>query len=724
MIPLPGFARLPVSETIALFVLGWIFCAGVSHRWLGRRSAALGIAVGFLAWNALIAQWGIVLGVTKLYTRTAFLAGPPVLAALLALVFWRHPIQDLRAVGRGLARVLLDPLGAAVTVAIAVILTILGFHTATYPADSWDTYQYHRVISLLYLQEGRLFDLPASYYPINHYPKNAQLVAAWMLGLARWETPARLLPLANVAAMILAVFSALRSWRATPGEAAWMSISVVAAPVVLVNIVRDTGYIDVQVATAFCIGIAVLLDLVARRQPGADSPVAAADPSPPAATATTSRPTFRAFLAGDPVVRSSAVAALSVAQLTGLKANGFLYGGVIGGLALLALFLTRNDATGGEGAPPAPRPAERGSGNLLAARIACLVAFVGACTLLLGAYWLAYNQKYMRNPLYPAIVKIGDRLVFEGRYHASDIMSVDLPKQLERKSASSRFWRSVHTENPVYFVWNTRLGGWGPQFAWLGMWAWALGILVAAARRDTWAFAVLGSCAALFWFMPSNWWARFVIFFIVLSPLGAIVIAETAARWPATRWFRPLLIGAWGGLGLFGFGSGYVGVMEANLRVSTREAASADRRWYMIPQDAFRANYEQDSERELYRWVAANLPRDARVAFHSPLGFPFAAYLFRADYRNTIREVDAGKPEQFKDSADFLVTGVVEPMTAPARALGWVELYRNAVFTVFRRSDYVMPTKPDRLQRAREKPKAPKSAPSPAPPVAAPTSGS
>ena len=263
-------------------------------------------------------------------------------------------------------------------------------------------------------------------------------------------------------------------------------------------------------------------------------------------------------------------------------------------------------------------------------------------------------------------------------------MSVQRPKELEGKTKFQQLERSLKQGSISEFYWKDRLGGWGEQFYLLGLASWILGLLFALVRRQWWWELVLASWAALFVAMPSNWWARYVLFFILGTPLATLQVLRAIPARPWGKSLTTLLLALWGALGLATLGAGASGLSNAVQWRDTKGAARDAGRRYTIPQDAFRAHWTEDRERDLYRWLAGNIPRDATIGHQLHGGFTFAGMMFRPDFRNRVVQIDCNNPATFA-SCDLVAIGWQDWQIAPFRDAGWATPYDNGAFRVMMR---------------------------------------
>ncbi len=613
MKPFPPEVASSVGATLFLFLAAWFGSSLLVRRWLPDSRWSLCFAVAFLAWNTAIILGAEVLSLTGWYSRGLFFA-LPLLAVLVSSLFvairpnfW----ERLRQTWPGWPE---DPLFWSAVFVLASGLIYLGFYTFLYPASAWDTFQYHRPISLMFLQEGRLLDLPSVSWAVVHYPKNGEIIAAWMLAVSGWDTPARMLPWMHSIVIVASVYSMLRAWKASSGSAAALAASALMAPVFVITLIRDTGDIDINVASVFLTGLAALVQSRESETPG----------------------------------RLGAVAGLAAAMLLGLKGNGMLYAFV-----LFALW----------------------SGTLIHRwpgwkRVAGMVSLWAAMGLALSSYWWIWNWAAKGNPLYPIEIHVGG-LEFPGVYKPTEIMSVGIPESIAGKSKLGQLWGSVRVLDNGGYLFTSRLGGFGYLFFWLGLAGWGLGLVASLLKRQWQRAFLLSACLGLFFLMPSNWWARYVLFAIALSPLAYWAFLEAL---PSCK-LRNLLVSFW-----FIFGTVMLPffILDAQRDIfhfSARQEAERRGRNYLIAQDVFQSHFPQSTMRDFYRGLAlAEVPENVRIGnIHPDL---METLLYRPALKNKVSSFQLDDPT-LEEKFDMLILNADNSHIVDLLGRDWKFQYNN-----------------------------------------------
>ncbi|MDK2971933.1 MAG: hypothetical protein PWP23_1688 [Candidatus Sumerlaeota bacterium] len=619
----PPSQALSCTAALLLFAGGWILCAFSVFRFLPRCRLAEAAAVGFVLWNTLIAAGAVVLDVTGLFSVAAFLLVPAAGAAGLALFALRH--FELPAVRANLLACVRQPL-FLLAACLLVFFFLQGLHlNLSYPPNAWDTYQYHRATSAMILQEEGLYDLPCSNLQMHFFPKNGEIAAAWMLAIARWDSPLRTLPLMSLAVIVFALYSAFRHWGVRQDWSLLLASTAVCFPGVLVAALRDVGDIDINLAAHVCVALSLLSGVLTREEDHA---------------------------------RHAIVCAAVLGTLAGIKGSAVASAAVLG-MGLTAACALRR--TGWR-------------------HYAIVLATAGAVFALVSSYWLVHNTVTQGNPIYPVTVRWGETVVLPGYPHfdARNMTTVTgVPELLRPYSKLGRLARSMAIRDQGDFVWGGHAGGWGWQFLVLTIPLWLLGISLSFLRRDWRFLTLLGTLVLLLFATPSNWWVRFSLPFLTASVLAAVPLVR-AIRWrPATNLVLiPAAVFSWQ-LALH-----HVGQVRY-VRFTALQAAEMQRngRTVALPADGFRVFDERDAIRDMTRYVSNRVRPGMSVAFDFGDWPPFPALLYNGTYSNVVRQVDY--PTAPIDEYDVLVVATSEHPDLPALLPDWVVAYSSRDFIVF-----------------------------------------
>lgn len=285
-----------------------------------------------------------------------------------------------------------------------------------------------------------------------------------------------------------------------------------------------------------------------------------------------------------------------------------------------------------------------------------LVALVGAAVLG-GERYLRTALAHGGNPLWPIRVGLGPWRL-PGRFEPAYFTNLGVPAWFRPLSWPARVlvsWWSVR----VRYVYDQRVGGFGPLFAWAltPTLLWALvrpharGVLVAA-------LPVLAFVAT-----PSAFWARYVV--AVPCALLAVCIAATTSAGPA---LRVVLRGAMVAAGLAGVMLAHTGFTDGAMSLGALLRAPAAVRETVV---------SVDNQPVAWREAAASVGPGEAAAYDESFGLPG---LLWAPHR-------AGR-----------VLRVPEGLDAPA-LLAWVETNRVRVLVIGQGNEAVVRLAPRRFVR-------------------------
>jgi hypothetical protein len=354
----------------------------------------------------------------------------------------------------------------AVVVWRAVLVILL-------PPYAYDGLSYHLTTVVQWIDAGRLDPNPLSLC-CAHYPAGGELMFAWPLLLLGRDT------LVDGVQLLFAVLGAVsvggiaRSVGvSSPGALAAAALFLL-TPVVVAQ--STANYVDVMVVATFLTALYFILRWIAE-------------------------PRATVFLV---------LAGCATGFAAGVKATGVVLAAIL--FFLLVLQIVRLTA--------------RGRLEVLGAAVG-LVAFV-VPLLALGSFWYARNMLDFGNPVYPFKAEIAGVAVFDGTKDINDILTV--PAGFEGESPWARvarsWWSDVRFWRRGPYTYESRLGGLGPLWPYLGL---PLALVLAAAatrRRDGTLLAVIGVIALSVALLPYAWWSRFTMALAALGALAVVFFVE------------------------------------------------------------------------------------------------------------------------------------------------------------------------------------------------------
>lgn len=356
----------------------------------------------------------LICGLLKRLQMPYFLLTNMIMIIGLVLVFsisFREIVNDLREMASGarhaLEEIQQDGFAFIVLSAVLLLAIVIVFFVLILPPDSWDAYQYHLPMAALMIQEGHLGPFEVSYDIINLYPKTAEMFFFIPMFFTRSDHWARLVQLFFMLGMIPGVYGLLRHFRLNHSQSFLYS----ALPIFFINNIyqayRQWGNIDLILTSVFIMGIVLLAP---RR--------------------------------GSPANIFGRIALGLIAALLcySMKGNGILYLAFYCGMALLLIVHSGKWRT----------------------RYWLLPVLLFFVLFPLWSYQNVQNYIYHKNPLYPVRVGFAGKTIFEGKYAPSEMMAVQLPKEIVGKDAYHALLRSWYLliTNSDFLYWG-RLGGWG-----------------------------------------------------------------------------------------------------------------------------------------------------------------------------------------------------------------------------------------------------------------------
>lgn len=483
----------PATSVAAVVFGAWAFAS------LSRLGGAERVLAGCTAVIAQLSGTTLLLGlISKLTPRWLLVAnlawalGAVVIAQRVGRLRRPRIAQALKGHAVALRAVMANPLGAGLTVLVALQLAWSLYTVWLLPPYSWDEVWYHLSTPAHWLQEGGLAYNPFQLFS-NAYPANGQLMFAWLLLVEGGDTWVQL------GQLLFALFGgvgtsvlARRFGLSVPGAVA-AGCLFVATPIVFAQ--ATTVNVDVVLAGSFLLALASAAQWSEAVRQGA--------------------PRHR-------TVWLLALAGFLSGVTAGVKPAGVIWAGAISVFVVGHLV-----GTACTGSSSRWRPVAFG------------LAIFAVAAAPLGSFWYLRNLITEGNPIAPIELSVGDQVLFGGTIRLDQIVT-DGYSTLEGVHGAELVVRSWLNE-PTRTSPEQRLGGFGVQWPALMVPALAVGTAVLALQRRWAALAVVGVVTLAFLGQPSKWWLRFTI--PIVAP-GAIflVLAVEGARQRAVRLVMSLVI--------------------------------------------------------------------------------------------------------------------------------------------------------------------------------------
>lgn len=395
-----------------------------------------------------------------------------------------------------------------------------------FPVLDWDGNAYHLISVDNWVQQEAVTHSPQSIFA-DVYPQNSELITAWSATFLHSTWLAGLTQFLFAAMGFAAVVGIASNAGARRSLALFAGLLFAATPIVFLQ--AGTGYVDIAASATVLVAWQLVLSAYDLR--------------------------------GEPpgrLVPQFLVAGLAVGMMLGTKSSNVL-GAVIAVLiAALVLRSLWQASRPPEPVPPPPDPtggpadglAGGGGTTVLtaapaAARTAVRQRFgrwavAPLCALLIpavvvGGFWYVRNLVTYGNPLWPITIPF-----FQGQGSVQQlIIGGNIPAEIAHVPPLTKIFQSWSADLFAHpFLYDQRLGGFGPQWLLLGP---AILAMVFGFLRDrvVYLLGLLIPFCVLLMLQPASWWSRFTIFFV---GLGAVCFV-LAARWVGGRWERVLHAG-------------------------------------------------------------------------------------------------------------------------------------------------------------------------------------
>ncbi|MFN8035234.1 MAG: hypothetical protein U0V73_04805 [Acidimicrobiia bacterium] len=403
---------------------------------------------------------------------------------------WWRTVGGARGLVRSPWALVLGLLAAAEVAWGAVVAFVV-------PPYAWDGLSYHLPAVAYWLQQGHLGLTPYWIYS-NVYPMNAELVFAWPTVLLGDDTliDASQLVFALLGALAVAVLARALGARRSAAVAA--SSLFLLTPVVVQQL--NVAYVDVALAGCFLAAFAFWFGALQAaglvRGPDGDAGV----------DARLARTQF-------------GLGGLAAGMAIGTKSVALAYVGVLGLvlLGLLAVALARR----------------RSAFTSAAVLVACFVLPIPV----LGSFWYARDWIEYGNPVHPFTLTIGGVELIHGQGTPEQTVLAGMtPRSIEREAWPRQVWASW-THVPSKYVYDQRLGGFGPWWPFVGVPAFVLAAVVMALRRRDLLVGFALPFVLVFLVQPERWWSRFTIVTVAAGAVALVWLLELL-RGPRGRMVR------------------------------------------------------------------------------------------------------------------------------------------------------------------------------------------
>ncbi len=624
---LPPDSLTPTIFALVLYGVGVLCCALVARRFL-KEAPLLWIPCGFLIWYLTVSTVAVGLSLLSSLSGGLLIALTLVLSlggALLSIRGGRKfHFQFFQSDSTDYVFLLLGLL------TVTALSSWWSFFNLYYPSFAWDTWNYHRPISLFALQEQSIFNPPTGIWAIHSYPKNSELNASWLIGLSGWIHTARVFPVFVYIAATLSVAQILKDWKLPTGVSLLLASTASASPAVIAAIGRDTGDVDLHLGFQILLTIALLNHYFSSEEK------------------------YHSYLL---------FASIAIFTLSGLKGTGLLYSLILAVVMILVIFASKERF-----------------------KILGTVIAVGSIAFLLtSSYWIIHNLNREGNPLGAIQVEAFGVTLFEGERTIDDIVPPN--EKIRDRPPWRAYRRSVKQTDAMQYFWGDHLGGWGILYRHVVFYLWFLSLAWFAYIKHWNAAAVHALLFLMLLLTPAYWWSRFGIFHLLALPLPFAAlfhipkIHQGLIRGVCVTWWFivALLTSVWS------YQTHYVRfphVIEQLLPLRNRN--------YTIHQDSYDPLQKDDPMRLAYLWLGENLPEGSTILY-DVVNEPNFAYLFwRPDAKNRVIHKSLNSKEDIDEIEELdyiaLLSGHRESGALEASE-DWSIVFENEAMKVYGRFD-------------------------------------
>ncbi|MBN2084313.1 MAG: hypothetical protein JW748_03745 [Anaerolineales bacterium] len=337
-------------------------------------------------------------------------------------------------------------------------------------------------------------------------------------------------------------------------------------------------------------------------------------------------------------IQTAILAGICSGVILGTKFSGALSSLAIG--VLILLFLVRRML--------ADRQWERPNSKAVLSGILVPLLVVLALTAAYGAYPLIRNTIHAGNPLAPVEVKIGSRILWEGKPE-DEFLAIGSEEAFQNAGNGLELAYSTWFERE-YLIYDPNNGGTGPLWLFIGIPGAILWVWESIRRRNAAAIALSILSLMILVFTPAQWRPRYMLPLLLLCGLGGALLFDALRSWP-----RRILAG---GLVL---AAAFVTI--ASLRPAPLEAGKAMALVFDRDDKQRNAAYVHPTN-EFYEWVEERTAGAPAVIVYGRWVDVYP--LFGSDLRNTVLSPAAYSAEAWgralaESGADLVVVAGGSP---------------------------------------------------------------
>ncbi|GEO27976.1 hypothetical protein AAC03nite_37610 [Alicyclobacillus acidoterrestris] len=144
--------------------------------------------------------------------------------------------------------------------------------------------------------------------------------------------------------------------------------------------------------------------------------------------------------------------------------------------------------------------------------------------LVLGTYWYIHTWAVYQNPVYPFNVEFHGHTIFHGDGSLQKlIITPNTPTQLLGKAWWEQVWISW-THIATYYAYDMQIGGFGIQWTFIELPALVMFAIYTLCRKKWMFFQLILPLLVIFILQPANWWARYTLFMPALGAWSVVYV--------------------------------------------------------------------------------------------------------------------------------------------------------------------------------------------------------
>lgn len=494
-LPTAGFLGTDASTWARL---GWLLALStliwmVYALWrLGRGDAPLTacVAAAVLSTAHIIATQ-LVLGWLGLLTPLAIALASVGLAAV-TLAFGVLPqrasihaaLRNARVQARG---VTLPPWAWLIVLLCAAIVLRNIFYGWFLPPYDRDGLAYHLPIMASMVQAHSVAPIPSLSVWVRSYPINGELMQLWMFAPLGLDKLVDLAFLPGVIFGALALYGIARHFQAS--HAASIAGAAVFAFTPTIFLRQVGSYNDAWLVSLFIMGVYLILK------------------SAPHGTAS--------------AVELAFVCGLCAGVVAGTKYSGLALASLLGALLVFRLLESQP--------PPAGEVRDAAAQSAKVKRLVGGFAVFAILSVFIGGYAYARNWIVEGNPLAPAQVSLGEKIVWPG-LEMDKILALEPDSPVAGLSWSERIGAAWFDRLASLYDYN--FGGSGPLWVFLGVPGLVYWAVISMRRRDKWPLLIIVGVLLVFAVTPDNWRPRFAVALLLPMAVGCALLLDRLHNWP------------------------------------------------------------------------------------------------------------------------------------------------------------------------------------------------